>query len=91
MSGPSGLVIFSKLNLISCCLEAIHMEKQVKIFVQSRRWQAPGTVKKSRIARNPKELASAYIYDFHDSERKVEFEARIKPCSHQPNCIQFLL
>ena len=29
------------------------------------------------------------IYVFHDSEQKVEFKARIKPCSHQPNCRKF--
>ena len=30
------------------------------------------------------------IYVFHDSEQKFEFEARIKPCSHQPNCMDSL-
>ena len=29
------------------------------------------------------------LYVFHDSEQKVEFEARIKPCSHQLNCMKF--
>ena len=31
------------------------------------------------------------IYVFDDSEQKVEFEVRIKPCSHHPNCIKNLL
>ena len=26
------------------------------------------------------------IYVFDDSEQKAEFKAKIKPCSHQPNC-----
>ena len=47
----------------------------------SRRWQAPGAVKKSRIARNPKELASAYICF------SGEVGARIKLCSNQPNVL----
>ena len=49
--------------------------------------------KKKTIAKNPNNLASAYlpIYVFDDSEQKFEFKVRIKPCSHQPNCMKFLL
>ena len=31
------------------------------------------------------------IYVFVDSEQKAEFKAKIKPCSHQLNCMKFLL
>ena len=58
-------------------------------------YQGAGSGKKkkkiSRFARRPKDLAAVPIYIFYDSEEKVEFKARIKPCSHQLNCIQFLL
>ena len=30
-------------------------------------------------------------YVFVDSEQKAEFKAKIKPCSHQLNCMKFLL
>ena len=41
--------------------------------------------------KNQKNRASAYIYVFVDSEQKAEFKAKIKPCSHQLNCMKFLL
>ena len=62
----------------------------------SRRWQAPRAVKKRKKNRkkNRKKIQKILpvpIYVFVDSEQKVEFKARIKPCSHQPNCMKFLL
>ena len=30
-----------------------------------------------------------HIYVFDDSEQNAEFKAKIKPCSHQPNCMKF--
>ena len=66
----------------------------------SRRWQAPGAVKKRKKNRkkNPKKIRKKIkkivpvpIYVFVDSEQKAEFKAKIKPCSHQLNCMKFLL
>ena len=60
----------------------------------SRRWQAPGAVKKKfekKIRKKNQKILPVPIYVFVDSEQKVEFKARIKPCSHQPNCMKFLL
>ena len=60
----------------------------------SRRWQAPGAVKKEeeeKKANSPefRMILPVPIYVFYDSEQKVEFKARITPCSHQPNCMLF--
>ena len=58
----------------------------------SRRWQAPGAVKKEKKSeKNPKKIVPVPIYVFVDSEQKAEFKAKIKPCSHQLNCMKFLL
>ena len=61
----------------------------------SRRWQAPGAVKKEKKSeKNPKnnqKNRARPIYVFVDSEQKAEFKAKIKPCSHQLNCMKFLL
>ena len=62
--------------------------------ILSRRWQAPGAVKKSekkskkKSEKNPKKIKKIVpvpIYVFVDSEQKAEFKAKIKPCSHQLN------
>ena len=59
---------------------------------KSRRWQAPGAVKKEKKSeKNPKKIVPVPIYVFVDSEQKAEFKAKIKPCSHQLNCMKFLL
>ena len=62
----------------------------------SRRWQAPGAVKKRKKRPNREKSEGSCqcllpIYVFDDSEQKVEFKVRIKPCSHQPNCMKFVL
>ena len=65
----------------------------------SRRWQAPGAVKKKKkseknlkkIRKKIKKIVPVPIYVFVDSEQKAEFKAKIKPCSHQLNCMKFLL
>ena len=54
----------------------------------------PGSEKKKKRKKNPKKIQkilSVPIYVFDDSEQKAEFKAKIKPCSHQPNCIKFIL
>ena len=38
-----------------------------------------------------KKIVPVHIYVFVDSEQKAEFKAKIKPCSHQLNCMKFLL
>ena len=38
-----------------------------------------------------KKIVPVPIYVFVDSEQKAEFKAKIKPCSHQLNCMKFLL
>ena len=61
----------------------------------SRRWQAPGAVKKEKnpkkIRKEIKKIVPVPIYVFVDSEQKAEFKAKIKPCSHQLNYMKFLL
>ena len=66
----------------------------------SRRWQAPGAAKKEekksiknlkKIRKKIKKIVPVPIYVFVDSEQKAEFKAKIKPCSHQLNCMKFLL
>ena len=66
----------------------------------SRRWQAPGAVKKKEKNRKKirkksekkiEKIVPVPIYVFVDSEQKAEFKAKIKPCSHQLNCMKFLL
>ena len=61
-----------------------------------RRWQAPGAVKKEnknqkKIRKKIKKIVPVPIYVFVNSEQKAEFKAKIKPCYHQLNCMQFLL
>ena len=71
-----------------------HHHKNRIIKIVSRRWQAPGAVKKRRKkvqSRKIRRTLSVPIYVFDDSEQKVEFEVRIKPCSHLSNCLHFLL
>ena len=66
---------------------------------ESRRWQAPGAVKKEKkiekklkkIRKKIKKIVPVPIYVFVDSEQKAEFKAKIKPCSHQLNSMKFLL
>ena len=63
----------------------------------SRHWQAPGAVKKIKMKskKNPiffflnQKIVPVPIYVFVDSEQKAEFKAKIKPCSHQLNCMKF--
>ena len=51
--------------------------------------------KKEKIEKNIrkkiKKIVPGPIYVFVDSEQKAEFKAKIKPCSHQLNCMKFLL
>ena len=53
--------------------------------------QAPGAVKKEKKSeKNPKKIKKIEpvpIYVFVDSEQKTELKAKIKPCSHQLNCL----
>ena len=50
--------------------------------------------KKKKTKKNPKKIRKKIkkivpvpLYVFVDSEQKAEFKAKIKPCSHQLNCI----
>ena len=74
--------------------------KFILFWVKSRRWQAPGAVKKKEKNRKKirkksekkiEKIVPVPIYVFVDSEQKAEFKAKIKPCSHQLNCMKFLL
>ena len=59
----------------------------------------PGAVEKKKkskknlkkIRKKIKKIVPVPIYVFVDSEQKAEFKAKIKPCSHQLNCMKFLL
>ena len=53
----------------------------------------PGSEKKEEKNESPEIRRSLQvpIYVSHDSEQKVEFKARIKPCSHRPNCMKCLV
>ena len=57
--------------------------------------QAPGAVKKRKEkkaqSRKIRTILPVPINVFDDSEQKAEFKANIKPCSHQPNYMKFLL
>ena len=44
-----------------------------------------------KIRKKIKKIVPVPIYVFVDSEQKAEFKAKIKPCSHQLNCMEFLL
>ena len=81
------------LYVVICCYMLLYV-------VISRRWQAPGAVKKEekkskknlkKIRKKIKKIVPVPIYVFVDSEQKAEFKAKIKPCSHQLNCMKFLL
>ena len=59
---------------------------------------ARGSEKRKKIEKksekNPtkiKKIVPVPIYVFVDSEQKAEFKAKIKPCSHQLNCMKFFL
>ena len=58
----------------------------IMTFNISRRWQAPGAVKKRREkkaqSRNIRTILPVPIYVFDGSEQKAEFKAKIKQCSH---------
>ena len=65
-------------------------------IILSRRWQAPGAVKKRRRKKKPNrekfERSCQCLYIcFCRLREKVEFKVRIKPCPHQPNRMKFLL
>ena len=45
-----------------------------------------GSEKKEKIR---KKIVPVPIYVFVDSEQKAEFKAKIKPSSHQLNCMKF--
>ena len=47
--------------------------------------------KKKKIRKKIIKIVPVPIYVFVDSEQKAEFKAKIKPCSHQLNCMKFLL
>ena len=58
----------------------------------------PGQWKKKKSKKNLKKIRKKIkkivpvpIYVFVDSEQKAEFKAKIKPCSHQLNCMKLLL
>ena len=44
--------------------------------------------KKKNPKKNQKKIVPVPIYVFVDSEQKAEFKAKIKPCSHQQNCMK---
>ena len=44
-----------------------------------------------KIRKKIKKIVPVPIYVFVDLEQKAEFKAKIKPCSHQLNCMKFLL
>ena len=62
------------------------------IFVNQGAGKRPGSEKKKNKTRKKiKKIVPVPIYVFVDSEQKAEFKAKIKPCSHQLNCMKFLL
>ena len=48
---------------------------------------ARGSEKMKKKSKKNQKILPVPIYVFHDSEQKVEFKARIKPCFHQPNLL----
>ena len=91
---PLSFMVFPQLSL-----EIREFLYKVVLTYISRRWQAPGAVKKEKkskknlkkIRKKIKKIVPVPIYVFVDSEQKAEFKAKIKPCSHQLNCMKFLL
>ena len=47
--------------------------------------------KEKKIRKKIQKILPVPIYVFVDSEQKAEFKAKIKPCSHQPNCMKFFI
>ena len=47
--------------------------------------------KKKKPNREKSERSCQCLYMFLTTQQKAELKAKIKPCSHQPNCMKFLL
>ena len=58
-------------------------------FVYQGTGKRPGSEKKEKNPKKIKKIVPVPIYVFVDSEQKAEFKAKIKPCSHQLNCMKF--
>ena len=67
------------------------------VFGYPYTYQGAGKRPGSEKRKNPKKIKKIKkivpvpIYVFVDSEQKAKFKAKIKPCSHQLNCMKFLL
>ena len=46
---------------------------------------------KKKSEKKSKKIVPVPIYVFADSEQKAEFKAKIKPCSHQLNCMKLFI
>ena len=65
------------------------MGYQIKALASARAVKKEKKLKKSE--KKSKNFVPVPIYVFVESEQKAEFKAKIKPCSHQLNCMKFLL
>ena len=59
------------------------------IFWYQGAGKRPGQWKKEKNPKKIQKIVPVPIYVFVDSEQKAEFKAKIKPCSHQLNCMKF--
>ena len=62
------------------------LHNQIKALASAR---AVKKRRKKAQSRKIRTILPMPIYVFDDSEQKAEFKVKIKPCSHQPNCMKF--
>ena len=91
-------LLYMKLHLFSTlgkyvCNTSLVVQIQLYLYIKALA-SARGSEKKKKrkkIRKKIKKIVPVPIYVFVDSEQKAEFKAKIKPCSHQLNCMKFLL
>ena len=66
-------------------LNGTFRDNVIKALASARAVKKKGKKAQSRKFRR---ILPLPIYVFDDSEQKLEFKARIKPCNHQPNCMK---
>ena len=81
---PLSFMVFPQLSLEI-------REFLYKVVLTSARGSEKKKIEKKSEKRFRKKIVPVPIYIFVDAEQKAEFKAKIKPCSHQLNCMKFLL
>ena len=90
---------YQKFSKIESMTYAIYVYMYICIYNIKALASARGSEKRKKnrkknlkkIRKKIKKIVPVPIYVFVDSEQKAEFKAKIKPCSHQLNCMKFLL